>query len=59
MKTAVVYYSMSGNTRQTAEKIRSAVGADSLAAQLILFDPKEKPSDEKEAAIKTFCDKLK
>lgn len=40
MKTAVVYYSMSGNTRQTAEKIAAALGAD-----LIRIEPvKEYPS---------------
>jgi flavodoxin len=41
MKTAVIYYSMSGNTRQTAEKIADAVGAD-----LICIEPvKEYPSE--------------
>lgn len=40
MKTAIVYYSMSGNTRQTAEKIAAQTGAD-----LIRIDPvKEYPS---------------
>ena len=36
MKTAVVYYSMSGNTQQTAEKIADALGAD-----LIRIEPKK------------------
>ncbi len=40
MKTAIVYYSMSGNTAQTAEKIAAGIGAD-----LIRIDPvKEYPS---------------
>jgi flavodoxin len=40
MKTAVVYYSMSGNTQQTAERIASELNAD-----LIRLDPvKEYPS---------------
>lgn len=40
MKTAVVYYSMSGNTRQTAEKIAEKIGAD-----LIRIEPvREYPS---------------
>ncbi len=40
MKTAIVYYSMSGNTAQTAEKIAAELGAD-----LIRIDPvKEYPS---------------
>ena len=40
MKTAIVYYSMSGNTRQTAEQIASKLNAD-----LIRIDPvKEYPS---------------
>lgn len=36
MKTAVVYYSMSGNTQQTAEKIAKEIGAD-----LIRIEPKK------------------
>ncbi len=36
MKTAVVYYSMSGNTQQIAEKIADALGAD-----LIRIEPKK------------------
>ena len=39
MKTAIVYYSMSGNTKQTAETIAKEIGAD-----LIRIDPvKEYP----------------
>lgn len=41
MKTAIVYYSMSGNTQQTAEKI-----AKELGAELICIEPvKEYPSE--------------
>lgn len=41
MKTAIVYYSMSGNTRQTAGKIAETLGAD-----LIRIEPKkEYPSE--------------
>lgn len=36
MKTAIVYYSMSGNTQQTAEKIANILGAD-----LIRIEPKK------------------
>lgn len=40
MKTAIVYYSMSGNTQQTAERVASQLNAD-----LIRIDPvKEYPS---------------
>lgn len=40
MKTAIVYYSMSGNTQQTAEKIAAQLGAE-----LIRLEPvKEYPS---------------
>ncbi|MBQ3265716.1 MAG: flavodoxin [Ruminococcus sp.] len=36
MKTAIVYYSMSGNTQQTAEKIANMIGAD-----MIRIEPKK------------------
>lgn len=37
MKTAIVYYSMSGNTKYVADKI-----AEKIEAELILVDPKGK-----------------
>lgn len=41
MKTAIVYYSMSGNTQQTAEKIANTLGAD-----LIRVEPKKEYPDK-------------
>ena len=47
-----------GGAEKAFEKIKAEVGTDTLSAQMILINPKEKPSDENEAKIKAFCDKL-
>lgn len=47
-----------GDAEKAFEKIKAEVGTDTLSAQMILINPKEKPSDENEAKIKAFCDKL-
>lgn len=40
-------------------KLLAAVGADKLEAELILIDPKDKPSEANEQKIRAFCEKLK
>ena len=40
-------------------KLLAAVGADKLEAELILIDPKDKPSEANEQKIQAFCEKLK
>ena len=40
-------------------KLKTALGIDALEAELILIDPKEKPSAENEEKIKAFCEGLK
>ena len=47
-----------GGAEKAFEKIKAEAGTDTLSAQMILINPKEKPSDENEAKIKAFCDKL-
>lgn len=47
-----------GGAEKAFEKIKAEVGTDTLSAQMILINPKEKPSDENEAKIKAFGDKL-
>ena len=47
-----------GDAEKAFEKIKAEAGIDTLSAQMILINPKEKPSDENEAKIKAFCDKL-
>ena len=40
-------------------KLKAALGIDALEAELVLIDPKEKPSAENEQKIKAFCERLK
>ena len=40
-------------------KLKAALGIDNLEAELILIDPKEKPSQENEKKIEAFCAKMK
>jgi len=37
------------------EKLKDSIGIDTLAATLILIDPKDKPSDDNERKIEEFC----
>ena len=39
-------------------KLKAALGIDALEAELVLIDPKEKPSAENEQKIKAFCERL-
>ena len=39
-------------------KLKSALGTDTLEAQLILIDPKTKPNDANDAKINAFCKAL-
>ena len=40
-------------------KLKAALGIPTLEAELILIDPKDKPSDENERKIEAFCAALK
>lgn len=40
------------------EKLKSALGIGELESELILIDPKAKPSEENEIKIKSFCEEL-
>ena len=40
------------------EKLKAALRTDALEADLVLIDPKARPSAENERKIKAFCDKL-
>ena len=55
MKTLIVYYSMEGNIFGI---LKAAIGTEKLDAELILIDPKTKPSKENEKKIKAFCEML-
>ena len=40
-------------------KLKAALGIEKLEAELVLIDPKEKPSVDNEQKIKAFCEGLK
>ena len=39
-------------------KLKAALGVDALEGELILIDPKSRPSEENERRIRQFCEKL-
>ena len=47
-----------GGADKALEKLKMLLGVDSLEAELILIDPKDKPSSENEEKIEAFCGKL-
>ena len=50
---------MSGSGGEKAiEKLKAFLGVSEFDGELILIDPKDKPSDENETKIKDFCEKL-
>ena len=58
-KQVAAFACQSGNGAQKAfAALKKCLGIEALEAELILIDPKEKPSDENEQAIRTFCDQL-
>ncbi|MCR4818632.1 MAG: hypothetical protein K5841_06715 [Fretibacterium sp.] len=40
------------------DKLKKCLGVDELEAELVLIDPKAKPSEENERKIKDFCEKI-
>ncbi len=40
------------------EKVKQALETEAVAAELILIDPKDKPSPENETKIADFCNQL-
>lgn len=55
---AVICYSGGGADKAIA-KLKSFLGTDSFAAELILTDPKDKPSPANDRLIAEFCEKLR
>lgn len=39
-------------------KLKAYLDVESMEAELVLIDPKDKPSDQNQANIKAFCDRL-
>jgi flavorubredoxin len=40
-------------------KLKNALGTGALEGELVLIDPKEKPTEDNDRQISAFCDKLK
>lgn len=58
-KSFAVFVCFSGGGADKAiEKLRQLLEIDNYAAQLILIDPKDKPSAENAAKLKAFCNDL-
>lgn len=47
-----------GGADKALAKLKNLLETDSLEAELVLIDPKDKPAPENEAAIRNFCEKL-
>jgi hypothetical protein len=39
--------------------LKNALGTGALEGELVLIDPKEKPTEDNDRKISAFCDKLK
>ena len=58
-KRIAAFASQSGSGAEKAfDRLKKALGIDSLEAELVLIDPKVKPSAENDRKIKEFCAKL-
>jgi hypothetical protein len=59
-KHIAAFACLSGSGAEKAfGKLKAALGIDSLEAELILIDPKEKPDHANEKKIEAFCAKMK
>ena len=54
-KRLAVFACCSGGPGKVMEKAKKALAVETMAAELILIDPKDKPSEENEAKIVDFC----
>ncbi len=58
-KQIAAFACQSGSGAEKAfDKLKAAIGIDTLEAELILIDPKARPSDENEQKIEDFCRRL-
>lgn len=48
-----------GGAENALEKLKAFLGIDAFDAKLILIDPKDRRSDEKDKEIEEFCEKIK
>lgn len=58
-KQIAAFACQSGSGAEKAfAKLKACLGIEALAAQLILIDPKDRPSADNDAKIRQFCDAL-
>lgn len=58
-KSLAAFACQSGSGAEKAfRKLLETAGKESLEAELVLIDPKEKPSEENERKIREFCEAL-
>ncbi len=58
-KSLAAFFCCSGGPGKVLEKFRSFLSQDGLEQELILIDPKDKPSSETETNLTAFCSNLK
>lgn len=56
---AAVFCQTAGGADKAAVRLKQALGADSLEAELVLLDPKFKPDAANDEKIREFCEILK
>ena len=49
---------MGGGAQSAIEKLKQCLEINQFDAELVLIDPKEKKSDEKDKKIEEFCEQL-
>ena len=59
MRVAAAACQSGSGAEKAFGKLKSALGMERLEAELILIDPKNRPSAENEKKIEAFCDQLK
>ena len=59
MRVAAAACQSGSSAEKAFGKLKSALGMERLEAELILIDPKNRPSAENEKKIEAFCDQLK
>ena len=49
---------MGGGAEKAIEKLKQFLEISEFAAELVLIDPKDKKSDEKDKRVEEFCEKI-
>ena len=57
-RIAVIVCCSGGGAEKAIERIRELIGISALEASAVLIDPKDKPSEQNEKALREFIEKL-